>query len=134
MSTSPNRMLGIVLGLVYLLVGVFGFFVTSSISFLGTSNSNRLIGMFSLNPLQNLIHIAIGVILVLSALAAARAAKGANILFGAIFLIAGIVGLFLTGAANIFAFNAADNILHLLSAVLLLAVGLGADKLAGSAK
>lgn len=135
MSTSPNRLLGVIFGVIYLVVGVFGFFVTSSVAFAGTANSNRLIGLFELNPLQNLIHLVIGVILLIAGLAGIRVARGANTTFGAIFLIIGIIGLFLASAGpNIFALNAADNVLHFLTAVVLLAVGLGAEKAAEPAK
>ena len=135
MSTSPNRMLGIIFGVIYLLLGVFGFFVTSSVAFTGTSNSIRLLGMFELNPLQNLLHLAVGVILLLTGLIGIRTAKGVNTVLGAVFLIAGIIGVFLAASGpNVLAINAADNVLHFLTAVLLLAVGLGAEKSVEPAK
>jgi hypothetical protein len=48
---------------------------------------------------------------------------------GAVYLAVGAAGLFLVGTeANIIALNGADNVLHFASALLLLGVGLGADK------
>ena len=48
-------------------------------------------------------------------------------------LLVGVVGLFLVGSsANIIALNGADNVLHFASAVLLLGVGLGADRAAST--
>jgi hypothetical protein len=48
---------------------------------------------------------------------------------GAVYLLVGILGLFLVGSeANILALNSADNVLHFASAVVLLGIGLSADK------
>ena len=58
-----------------------------------------------------------------------RAAKGANTLFGAVYLAVGVLGLFLVGTkANILALNGADNGLHLVLGAALLGVGLGFDR------
>jgi hypothetical protein len=56
-------------------------------------------------------------------------AKVANTVVGGVYLVVGIVGLFLVGSdLNIIALNEADNVLHFASALLLLGVGLGADR------
>ena len=47
---------------------------------------------------------------------------------GAVYLLLGIVGFFLTGPANILALNVPDHFLHLASAVVLLGVGLGTER------
>jgi hypothetical protein len=136
MSTSPNRVLGIFFGVIYLVAGICGFFLTSSITFTGASGA-FLIGLFEVNPLHNLIHVAAGVILLLAALVSTRTAKLANTGLGAIFLIVGIIGLFVASSGNplnILALNAADNVLNFATAVVLLAVGLGADKAAPAPK
>ena len=52
-----------------------------------------------------------------------------NSTVGSVYLLVGIVGLFLPGTAlNIIALNGADNVLHLGSALVLLAVGLSQDR------
>ena len=57
------------------------------------------------------------------------AAKTVNTVVGAVYLLLGIVGFFLVGTAlNILALNTADHFLHLASAIVLLGVGLAADK------
>jgi hypothetical protein len=128
MSSSPNRLLAVVFGVVYLLVGVLGFFVTSGVSFLATSG-NLLIGLFEVNPFHNVAHLVIGAALLIAGLAGIRSAKAVNTTIGAAYLLLGIAGLFLVNtSANILAINAADNVLHFASAAVLLAVGLGADK------
>lgn len=128
MSKSPNRLLGTIFGAVYIVIGIAGFFVTGGTGFLATKGG-LLLGIFEVNPLHNVAHILIGAALLIAGLANVRAAKTVNSVVGAAYLLLGIVGLFIVGsAANILAINGADNVLHFGSAVLLLAVGLGADR------
>ncbi|WP_265520616.1 DUF4383 domain-containing protein [Oerskovia flava] len=127
MTSSPNRLLGAVFGAVYLLVGLAGFAVTSGVGFAGTEGANLLV--FAVNPLHNVIHLAIGAALLLAATRSVSAARSVNTTVGAVYLLVGVVGLFLVGsAANIIALNGADNVLHLASALILLGAGLGAEK------
>ncbi|ROS31526.1 DUF4383 domain-containing protein [Cellulomonas sp. PhB150] len=129
MSQSPNRVIGAVFGAVYLLVGVAGFFVTSGVAFAGTDGKALII--FDVNPLHNVIHLLIGAALLIAATRSVPASKAVNTTVGAVYLLVGVVGLFLVGSgANIIALNGADNVLHFASAILLLGVGLGADKAA----
>ena len=126
-TQSPNRLLGAVFGVVYLLIGIVGFFITPGVDFAGTEGVNLII--FEINPLHNIIHLAIGAALLIAALRSVPAAKGVNITVGAVYLLVGVLGLFiLDSALNILALNAADNVLHLASAAILLIVGLSQDK------
>ena len=128
MTKSPNRLLGVIFGIVYLLVGVLGFTVTSGVGFFATQGG-LLLGIFEVNIFHNVAHILIGAALLIAGLSNVMAAKTVNTVVGAAYLLLGVVGLFLVGsAANILAINGADNVLHFGSAVLLLAVGLGADR------
>lgn len=128
MSKSANRLVGVVFGAVYLLVGLIGFTVTSGVGFFATSGG-LLLGIFEVNNFHNVAHLLIGAALVIGGLMSTRAAKGVNTTVGAAYLLLGIVGLFLTGTAfNVLALNAPDHILHFASAVVLLGAGLGADK------
>ncbi|WP_434618609.1 DUF4383 domain-containing protein [Arthrobacter sp. A5] len=127
MRTSPNRLIATIFGAVYLLVGILGFFVTAGIGFFATEGSNVIV--FAVNPLHNIIHLAIGAALLIAGLKSVPAAKSVNTTVGAVYLLVGILGLFLLGSSlNIIALNGADNVLHLASAVLLLGVGLSQDK------
>ena len=127
MSQSPNRLLGTIFGIVYLLVGVAGFFVTTGVSFVATEGKPLVV--FDVNPLHNIVHLAIGAALFFAARASVSASKAVNTTVGAVYLLVGILGLFLVGsAANILALNGADNVLHFASAILLLGVGLSADR------
>jgi len=81
------------------------------------------------NVFDNVAHILVGAALLLAGLSNARSAKIVNGVVGAAYLALGLAGLFLVGSAlNILALNVADNVLHFGSAVVLLAVSLGADK------
>ena len=58
-----------------------------------------------------------------------------SLAFGAVYLLVGIVGLFILDSdANILALNSADNVLHLGSALVLLAVALTQDKTTSRAR
>ena len=128
MSKSPNRLLATVFGIVYVLIGIAGFFVTSGVGFFDTSGG-LLLGIFEVNIFHNVAHLLIGAALLIAGLSGVGAAKTVNSVVGAAYLLLGIVGLFIVGSAfNILAINGADNVLHFGSAVLLLAVGLGAER------
>lgn len=127
MRNSPNRLIATVFGAVYLLVGLVGFAVTSGIGFFSTEGANLII--FEVNPLHNVIHLAIGAALLYSGLKNVPTARTINAGVGAVYLLVGILGLFLLSSPlNIIALNGADNVLHLASAVLLLGVGLSVEK------
>jgi uncharacterized membrane protein len=128
MSSSPNRLVASIFGVVYLLVGVLGFFVTGGVDFIATEGG-LLLGIFEVNPLHNVAHLLIGAALLIGGLSSVRAAKGVNIVVGAAYLLLGIIGFFLVDTpANILALNTPDHFLHLASAIVLLGVGLAADR------
>lgn len=128
MRTSPNRLVAVIFGAVYLLVGLLGFAVTGGVGFIATEGG-LLLGIFAVNPLHNIAHLLIGAALLIAGLSSVRAAKGVNITIGAVYLLLGIVGFFLVGTSlNILALNTADHFLHLASAIVLLGVGLGAER------
>jgi hypothetical protein len=123
-------MLGIILGVVFLAAGMLGFFLTSDTAFVGTTGP-RLLDLFEVNPLQNLLHIASGVVLLLAALVGIRISRVLNGLVGAAYLLLGAVGILISGGnnpLNIVALDGADNVLNFAFAVVLLVVALGADR------
>ncbi|MFE4543092.1 DUF4383 domain-containing protein [Arthrobacter sp. NPDC056727] len=133
MRNSPNRLVATVFGAVYLLVGLVGFAVTSGVGFFSTEGANLII--FEINPLHNVIHLAIGAALLYAGVRDIQLARTVNTAVGAVYLLVGIVGLFLLSSPlNIIALNGADNVLHLASAVLLLGVGLSLDKVPATAR
>ncbi|MFB7250022.1 DUF4383 domain-containing protein [Microbacterium sp. NPDC056234] len=128
MRSSPNRLVATVFGAVYILVGLLGFAVTGGVGFLATEGG-MLLGIFMVNPLHNVAHLLIGAALLIAGVVSTRAAKTVNIVVGAAYLLLGIVGFFLVGTAlNILALNTFDHFLHLASAIVLLGVGIAADR------
>ena len=128
MRTSPNRLVATIFGAVYLLVGLLGFAFTGGVGFVATQGG-LILGIFEVNPLHNIAHLLIGAALLIAGLTRLAAAKAVNITVGAVYLLLGIVGFFLVGTgANILALNTPDHFLHLVSAIVLLGVGLGAER------
>lgn len=127
-ARSVNKMVGVVFGAVYVLVGLLGFTVSSGSSFAGT-DGGLLLGIFMVNPLHNITHLLVGALLLAGGLGALQVAKGVNTLVGAVYLVLGVLGVFLLDSSvDILALNSADNVLHFASALLLLTVGLAADR------
>jgi hypothetical protein len=121
-TRSPNRLLGFAFGVVYILVGLVGFAITSGLGFAADQGNNLIV--FEVNPLHNVVHLLVGAVLLLAAMRGAATAKGVNTLVGGVYLLVGVVGLFASGSsADILALNHPDNLLHLASAAVLLAVG-----------
>ena len=125
---SINSTVAAVFGAVYTLVGIAGFFVSENFI---SEDDNLLLG-FQVNHLHNIVHLLIG----LALLGASRrhdTARGANLAIGATYLLLGVLGPLINDTAvDIIALNGADNGLHLVSGLLLLAVALFADKNARS--
>ena len=127
MSRSPNRLVATIFGAVYLLVGLLGLFVAGT-NIVG-EEGGLLLGVFQVNHLHNIVHLAIGAALLLAGLRSTAAAKRVNVIVGAVYLLVGILGFFIVDtAANILALNTPDHFLHLGSAIVLLAVGLALDR------
>lgn len=128
MSSSPNRLVAVIFGAVYILIGALGFLATAGVDFAAT-DGGLLLGIFEVNPLHNIVHLLIGAALLIGGLTSVRAAKTVNIVVGAVYLLVGIVGFFLVETPmNILALNTVDHFLHLVSALVLLGVGLAAER------
>lgn len=124
---SLNKAVGIVFGVVYLLVGILGFFVTGESAFAGPEGG-LLLGLFQVNPLHNVVHLVVGGALLGAGLVSAVAAQTVNGIVGAVYLLVGLFGLaFVNSAVNVLALNLFDHMLHFLSATLLLVVGIIGD-------
>jgi len=121
MLQNPLRLLALVFGTVYVVVGVLGFAVTGIGSLLG---SVGILAVFQLNPLHNLAHLLIGSLWLLSA-SSVDSARSAAQVFGLVYVVLSILGFLEVGAAlNALALNMADNFLHLLSGGTALLIGL----------
>ncbi|HZA17340.1 MAG TPA: DUF4383 domain-containing protein [Pseudonocardiaceae bacterium] len=123
-----NKNVGVGFGVIYVLVGVVGFFVTGFSGF-ASMNGPLLLGILMLNPLHNIVHVLVGALLIAGGLASITVSRRVNMTVGAVYLLVFAIGLALQGStANILALNGADHGLHLISALLLMIVGLAADR------
>lgn len=117
-------------GAVFLLVGVLGFIpgITNhydSMTFAGTGSHAKLLGVFEVSILHNVVHLLFGV----AGLALARTARGAAsylVVGGVIYLLLWIYGLAvdLASDANFVPVNDADNWLHLALGAAMVVAGL----------
>ena len=125
-ETTLNQKVGYAFGAIYILVGILGFFVSDTFI---SEEDNRLLGIFMVNHLHNIVHLLIGVALIGAARGGDRPARSTNMTIGAVYLVLGIVGWFINDTAlDIIALNPADHILHLLSGAVLVGVSrAGAD-------
>jgi Domain of unknown function (DUF4383) len=122
-TRHPSQLLALTIGAIYTLVGLLGFFITGFENF-ADETDKTLLG-FEINPLHNLVHLAIG----LAGLALWRrldTAKTYGWLLAAGYGLAFLYGLVAAGNSdiNFLSINGADNGLHLVSAVAGLAIAL----------
>jgi hypothetical protein len=115
-------------GVVFVVVGILGFAVSGGHQAIGHEGGE--LGLFQVNTLHNVVHIAVGAALVLAAWFSNRAARVGNVAIGAVYLALGAGGMFILGDTplNIIALNGADNWLHIAGGAALVAVGLFADR------
>ncbi|MBT2586517.1 DUF4383 domain-containing protein [Arthrobacter sp. ISL-95] len=118
-----------VVGAVFLLVGVLGFIpgVTTgydSLAFAGHDSEALLLGIFQVSILHNIVHLLFGVA---GLLMARTPSQSRNYLIGggAVYLVLWIYGLVIDqeSAANFVPVNSADNWLHLILGVGMIALG-----------
>ena len=112
-----TQVFALVVGVVYLLVGVVGFAVTGFTG-LTTDGTDKLIG-FDLNVFPNVVHLAIGAgFIVVSRLRDPTITQGVVIGGGLVYVLAALLGFL--NELQILSIDtefAADNFLHLFSGV-----------------
>lgn len=125
--TAANRVVGLIVGALFVLLGAVGLVVSWSTGFFGLGVS--LAGVISINPALSVILIAFGGAVLVAALVGLRASRLTNAWVGAGFLALGITGLFLVGPEpNALVLTSTANAVHFGASALLLAVGLGANR------
>lgn len=112
------KKLVMVLGVVLALVGLLGFF------------NNPVLGIFPVNALHNIVHLASGILAIVFAMQGeAQAVMLAKVL-GVVYLLVAVLGLIAPSLIDsLIIVNGADNILHLLLAAVFLWVGFGSAKM-----
>jgi hypothetical protein len=127
--THPVRTAARAVGIVFLAVGVLGFIpgITSNfgdMTFAGHMSDAKLLGLFQVSVLHNIVHLLFGVAgLALSNIASR--AKLYLIVGGVIYLVLWIYGLVIgmDSSANFVPVNTADNWLHFVLGVGMIGLG-----------
>jgi hypothetical protein len=119
MTATNVQVAAIVVSVAFLAVGVLGFIpgITTNydtMMFGGHHSDAKLLGVFQVSILHNIVHLLFGIV----GLALARTATGARAYLiggGVVYLVLWIYGLVIdqTSAANFVPINTADNWLHL---------------------
>jgi arginine exporter protein ArgO len=128
-NRSPVQLAALAVGAVFLLVGILGFIpgITTdydTMSFASHHSDAKLLGIFNVSILHNLVHVAFGVAGIVLARAAATA-KSFLIVGGVIYLALWLYGLVIDkdSAANFVPVNSADDWLHFVLGVGMVALG-----------
>jgi hypothetical protein len=127
-------------GATFLLVGVLGFIpgITTDydqMTFAGHESGAKLLGIFEVSILHNLVHLLFGI----AGIAMARTISNARLYLiggGAIYLVLWLYGLVIDhdSAANFVPVNSADNWLHLFLGLGMIALGLLTTRRTASAR
>lgn len=128
------RKAAMAVGAVFVLVGILGFIpgITSHYSdmgFAGHTSGAKLLGLFQVSILHNIVHLLFGV----AGLAASRTASASRAFLvggGIIYLVLWIYGLVVgqNSSANFVPLNGADNWLHLLLGIAMIGLGLALSR------
>ena len=131
MDRTSVQNVGRLVGAVFLLVGIAGFIpgltthLYDGLEFAGDDGTSELLGLFAVSVLHNIVHMLFGI----AGLALAATASGARA-----YLIGGgavYIGLFLlgiVGGGDWIPANDADDWLHLLLGVGMIAVGVATTR------
>ena len=102
-------------GVVFILIGIIGFIQGDSV-----------LGIFAVDMIHNLVHLASGVLALVFASRGENAARKYALVLGIVYALVTVLG-FLTGEGKVLGLisvNQADNFLHLVLAIVFLAIGL----------
>jgi hypothetical protein len=126
---TPVQLLAALVGVVFVVIGILGFIpgITThygDLGFAGHGSDARLVGLFQTSVLHNLVHIAFG-----AGIFMAKTAEGARsflIVGGVVYLVIWLVGLI--GGLAWLPVNSADNWLHFVFGLVMIALGFAAGR------
>ncbi|MDX6475168.1 MAG: hypothetical protein QOH95_679 [Gaiellaceae bacterium] len=127
---TPVQSLAALVSVVFLLVGVLGFVpgITThygDLSFAGHDSGAKLLGIFQVSILHNIVHLLFGVV----GFVLAKTADGARTFLlggGAVYLVLWLIGVL--GAGDWIPSNTADNWLHFVLGLGMIALGVVASR------
>jgi hypothetical protein len=113
----PHQWLALVVAVAFLLLGVAGFAVTGFSGFTEYDPSQTVLGL-AVNPLHNLVHLLVGVV-GLAFWSRADRARTYGWILAVAFGVVALYGFVVSGDAdgNVLNLNGADNVLHLVTAL-----------------
>lgn len=112
---SPAQQFALVAGVVYLLIGILGFSIVSGAD-------DKLFEIFGVNLMHNIVHLAVGAAFLLGSSNRPRAKK-VNLVVGIVYGVVSLLGFANILIVDLLDLNAADNFLHLATAVLAIYFG-----------
>jgi len=119
-AKTPGQLFALVFGAVYVLVGILGFIDPL------VDDQDKLLGIFGVNGLHNVAHLAVGALLLFGS-RAPDTARLVNLVVGIVYLLLGVLGLFgiliEEGQGLDLNNNPADTALHFATAALALYFG-----------
>lgn len=107
---------GIWFGIITVIAGVLGFIP-------GITTNGRLLWLFQVDTLHNVIHIVTGLLTIWAANASITTSRSVWRILGVVYALVTILGFFTGSAYGLVETNTADNILHLLIAAIGLYLG-----------
>lgn len=122
-EASPARLYCLLVGAVLVIAGIIGFFYEASFATGDSIREDDAFGILAVNGWHNVVHIAIGAVLLASAGSAARPAA---LVVGVLYLVLCILGFIATGNGGIgfvaehdtliklVPVNNEDNVFHLI--------------------
>jgi hypothetical protein len=110
-------------GAIYLAVGIVGF-----LPFLGgsvTMTNSKLLGLFNINLLHNLVHIVIGIAGLAAAASLVNSRRFCQVV-GVILMVLGVLGVFVANPLGLLYIGGLDTALHLVTGAVLAYFGFAA--------
>ncbi len=117
----------LLIGAAYVAVGIFGFFITGFGSFLADTDDKLFFGFASINPMHNLVHLAVGAFLIAMTRFSTPVNEGALMGIGLFYLVAFVIGVSAPDNLTIIAMNGAndgENLVHIVTGITALTAGL----------
>ena len=118
-----TKTFGILFGIVFLAVGILGFVP-------GITKDDMLLGIFMVNKMHSIVHIASGVVFLLASMVGAGAASLWFKIFGLVYAVVAILGFMNPNGMllGMMSNNPADTWLHVVLAAAMLLIGFAVPK------
>lgn len=127
------KTLGMLFGIIFLAVGILGF--VPGVSAPGPDGMPMLLGIFMVNTVHSIVHVASGAVFLIASMSGAGAARLWFQLFGIIYAIVAVLGFMTPNGMllGLISNNPADTYLHVGLAAAMLLIGFATPKQAAVA-